>query len=83
MASSVVGTWTTGMPRMKVAATKPARSPITPPPSAITVVSRPAPHRESASVSSDQRSRVFCRSPGGIVNTLDMPTGRRSTTRCA
>ena len=33
-ASSVVGTWTSGMPRRKVAAAKPAMSPTTPPPTA-------------------------------------------------
>ena len=32
MASSVVGTWSQGTPRRYVAATKPARSPVTPPP---------------------------------------------------
>lgn len=40
MASSVVGTWIKGTPRMYVAATKPARSPTTPPPSAIIQVFR-------------------------------------------
>jgi hypothetical protein len=39
-ASMEVGTCTTGTPRMYVAATNPARSPTTPPPSATTHVSR-------------------------------------------
>ena len=39
-ASSVVGTCTKATPRWKVAAAKPARSPMTPPPSAIRVVVR-------------------------------------------
>ena len=39
-ASSVVGTWMNGTPRMYVEATKPARSPTAPPPSATTGSSR-------------------------------------------
>ena len=40
MARRVVGIWTKGMPRMKVAATYPVRSPTTPPPSAMQQESR-------------------------------------------
>ncbi len=36
IASRLVGLWTNGTPRSQVAATNPAMSPITPPPSAIT-----------------------------------------------
>mmetsp|Transcript_24733 Transcript_24733/g.69237 ORF Transcript_24733/g.69237 Transcript_24733/m.69237 type:complete len:319 (-) Transcript_24733:270-1226(-) len=41
--SSVVGIWTKAIPRRKVEATKPDRSPTTPPPSAISTVSLPQP----------------------------------------
>ena len=47
--SSVVGTCTTSMPRIQQAAAKPARSPTTPPPSAITAVPRSAPPASSPS----------------------------------
>ena len=40
IASSVVGTCTRSTPRMNVAATNPARSPTTPPPTAMTTASR-------------------------------------------
>jgi len=47
-----VGTWKNGMPRAKVAAMKPARSPITPPPTATIAVLRSAPSASSRSHSS-------------------------------
>ena len=69
IASSDVGHCTTGTPRMKVAATNPARSPTTPPPSATTVVSRPQPASSSPSVTRAQVSRVLCASPDGMTCT--------------
>jgi hypothetical protein len=73
IANSEVGTCTTGTPRMKVAATKPARSPTTPPPNATTVVSRPKPWASISSVSFSQLSRVFHSSPAGIEKTSVAP----------
>ncbi len=49
MASKVVGIWMKSMPRIQQAALKPARSPTTPPPRAITQASRVAPSWASAS----------------------------------
>lgn len=49
MASSVVGTCRKRTPRRYVAATKPARSPTTPPPKATMQQSRPAPRAHSQS----------------------------------
>ena len=69
MASSEVGTCTKGMPRMYVAATKPARSPTTPPPSAMMAESRPKPASRSSSVRRDQLLRVLLSSPAGTVSS--------------
>ena len=46
IASREVGTWRKGMPRRNVAATNPARSPTTPPPTATMAPSRPKPEVE-------------------------------------
>ena len=48
-ASRVVGTWTRATPRRMVAAAKPAMSPMTPPPTAMTVAERSAEARRSSS----------------------------------
>ena len=65
IASSVVGTWTQGIPRKRVAATNPATSPTTPPPTAMTLESRPYPRSISRSCRSATVSRVLNRSPAG------------------
>ena len=69
MAIRDVGTWMTGIPLMKVAATKPARSPTTPPPRAMTAESRPKPLASIWSVSRAQVSRVLWYSPAGKSRT--------------
>ena len=69
MASSDVGTCTKGNPRMYVAATKPPRSPGTPPPNAMRAVSRPQPASSMASLTSAHVSRFFCSSPAVKANT--------------
>jgi hypothetical protein len=61
------------IPRMKVAATKPARSPITPPPTAMMAASRPNPASSMSSVRRAQVSRVLDASPAGTVN-VRVPT---------
>ena len=65
IARYVVGTWTRGTPRRNVAATNPARSPVTPPPTAMMQVSRPYPASRRPSVSLDQFFLVFETSPAG------------------
>ena len=75
IASRLVGTWMTGTPRRYVAATKPARSPTTPPPNATTTVSRPAPSDRSQSVSVAHCSRVFEASPAGTVVLMTVAPG--------
>ena len=67
MAAMLVGTWTKGIPRRKVAATKPARSPTTPPPTATMG------WRRSALISTSHwyipwaTSRVLLASPAGMM----------------
>ncbi len=70
MESKVVGTCTTGMPRMNVDAVKPARSPTTPPPSATQAQSRVRPSDAMASHTSPATSKDFAPSPAGTT-TLD------------
>ena len=70
MASRVVGTTTSGTPRMKVAATNPPRSPTMPPPSAKTTESRPNPESIMSSVRRDHCARVLLSSPAGTVKTI-------------
>ncbi len=77
-ASSVVGTWTKGMPRWQIAAAKPAMSPTTPPPSAITVVERSARSSSSRVSTSCSVAQVLCVSPSGISTaSLAMPAAAR------
>ena len=59
IATRLVGTCTTGIPLMYVAATKPPRSPVTPPPIAIRHESRPNPAWRRRSVNSDHVVRFF------------------------
>ena len=68
-ASSVVGTWMNGTPRMKHAAAKPAMSPTTPPPSDTTVVRRSAFIPSRASKMAFTESQVLCDSPSGSSTT--------------
>ena len=65
-ASRVVGICTKGRPRKVAAAAKPARSPTTPPPSAMTAVRRSTPRASRWSTSSAQPSTDFEASPGSI-----------------
>jgi len=63
IASSVVGIWMKSMPRIQQAALKPARSPTTPPPSAITQASRVAPSSASAASTRSTLAKLLCASP--------------------
>lgn len=67
MASRVVGTWQKRIPRMKVAATKPTRSPMTPPPRARTTVSLVQRCESKKSSSSAFVARLLLCSPGGMT----------------
>src|SRR5262245_48681296 len=62
---TVVGTCTTCRPRKKVDAAKPATSPTTPPPNAITTVPRSAPAWIHVSYKPRAVASVLDRSPGG------------------
>ncbi len=79
-ASSVVGTWTTGMPRRNVAATKPAMSPITPPPTATTKSPRSVPTSISQSYIASTPRRVLRSSPPSVGKHLDVAPERRAAT---
>ena len=68
--SRVVGTCTTGTPRMYAAAANPARSPTTPPPKAATAQSRPKPMPAMASHISPSTSMDFDPSPAGTTMSL-------------
>ena len=63
-ASSVVGICTKRMPRRTMLAAKPARSPITPPPSAITQIAALEAHLEQALAEPGQRSEALRRLAG-------------------
>ena len=65
MASSVVGTATHGMPRMKVAARKPAASETAPPPIETTRLRRVSPAASSLPAARSSCASVFPRSPSG------------------
>ena len=78
IANSVVGTCTTGMPRMYDAATKPARSPTTPPPKATIAQSRVRPMPASASQISPATTSDFESSPAGTVMSLTRKPAERS-----
>ncbi len=66
-ARRVVGIWMTGIPRMKIEAVKPVRSPMTPPPRAISAVDRSAPRAISFSTTERTVCIPFAASPGGTV----------------
>ncbi len=68
IASRVVGRLTQGMPRIKVAAANPARSPTTPPPRAITVLERSRPASRKPCQREETVSRVLCPSPAGMTS---------------
>ncbi len=77
-ASSVVGICTNGSPRSAVAAANPARSPTTPPPSAITAVRRSTPASSSASTPA-----VGVQALGGLAGRHDDRARRRCRSRPA
>ena len=81
MASRVVGSCTKAMPRIQQAATKPERSPITPPPSAITVASRLAFIAARSPSASPKRARGFWLSPGGRMRVAQVRPASRACTR--
>ena len=64
-ASSVVGTWSTGIPRMKMAARKPAMSLTMPPPKAIAALERSPPSCTMRSARSSTGWSRLCSSPPG------------------
>ena len=66
IASSVVGTWTTLTPRSQVAATKPARSVVAPPPTPTTASLRVKLARPSADQHDAATPAVLAASPSGI-----------------
>ena len=77
--SSVVGTWTTAIPRSQVAATKPARSVVAPPPTATTASLRVKPRRPSRDHRSAATSAVLAASPSGTgARTTSKPAASRS-----
>jgi hypothetical protein len=67
MPSTLVGTWTIRMPRVQVAATKPARSVTAPPPTPTTASDLVSPSRPNSSQSSAATSTVFAASPSGTT----------------
>jgi hypothetical protein len=70
MASSVVGTCTTRTPRSQVAATKPPRSVVAPPPKVTIASERVNPASPSASQHAAATSIPLARSPSGIGSTV-------------
>src|SRR6267143_2111502 len=80
-ASTVVGSGTKLAPRMYVAATKPARSPTAPPPSARTVEVRSAPAASSRSQQCSATASVLAASPSGTSSTVtESPAASRLAT---
>ena len=67
----MVGTCTNGMPRRKVAAAKPVRSPIMPPPSATSALSRSAPRASSRVVEARDLAQVLAGVAVGDVDARD------------
>ena len=63
--STVVGTCTTRTPRSQVAATKPPRSVVAPPPKVTTASERVKPASPSASQQSEATGAVLAASPSG------------------
>ena len=76
MPSSVVGTCTTRTPRSQVAATKPARSVVAPPPSPTTASVRVKPAAPSASQQSPATASVLAASPSGTSQRQHGQPGR-------
>ena len=74
IASSVVGTLIQPMPRIHVAAAKPVRSPVTPPPRATTVSFRPSPAFANEVQSEATVPMVLWRSPDGMVAIGESPS---------
>jgi len=64
-ARRVVGIWMKPVPRLVMAAANPVRSPITPPPSAITVSERSTLRSSRASTRPSSALKLFVVSPGG------------------
>src|SRR5690606_25716294 len=67
-ASSVVGSCTKPQPRLRIAAAKPVRSPITPPPSASTWSPRSTSSANSQSVSRSSTAQLLAPSPGSSTS---------------
>ncbi len=86
-ARSVVGSCTKPTPRRRIAAAKPARSPITPPPKATTRSSRPTFSAISHSTARSRLAQPFVASPGGSSSTAaSIPASAspaRSAGRCS
>ena len=78
IASRVVGTCTTAMPRSQLAAAKPAMSPTTPPPRATISEPRSSFWAKAASWISATVAGVFWSSPASISSSwASMPAARR------
>ncbi len=69
-ASKVVGIWMKGTPRSRIDAANPARSPITPPPSARMVVDRSQPACCSVSSSRSRCAKSLVPSPGDSTSVV-------------
>ena len=78
IASKDVGTPTQGMPRMNADAAKPARSPVTPPPRATTILLRSKPAPRKPRHRNDIVSRVLYCSPGGMITGCTVNPAPRS-----
>ena len=79
MPSSVVGTWTTRTPRSQVAATKPPRSVVAPPPKVTTASERVNPASPSASQQSAATAAVLASSPSGSPSASTSYDGRSTS----
>ncbi|MNK79422.1 hypothetical protein D3C87_990890 [compost metagenome] len=79
IASSEVGSCTQSTPRIQQAAANPARSPATPPPSAITQASRVAPSAASALIAAPKLASVLEASPAGSTSSPISRSGRSAS----
>ena len=70
IASSVVGTCTTGTPRSQPAATQPPRSVVAPPPKVTTASERVKPASPSVSQQAAAVATVFADSPSGTTSSV-------------
>ncbi len=75
-ASSEVGIWMKFMPRRTMPAAKPARSPMTPPPSAITASPRSSRAARTRSTTSCSAAKLLVFSPAGSVTGDAADAGR-------